>query len=170
MSSLHQLPTGRQLAAARALLGMSQADLARRSAISVPTLKRMEASAGKATGMANNVLAVRRALEDAGIEFTNHGLPGVKLNRAPELWRKVAFPRGAAAASLRRLLTPLVRAYAAAGLPGDVEVWRRAAGPDLDVYLFSPAAAQLIAEQLEEAGATAVSFTKLKPGFTRIQL
>jgi len=170
MSSLHQVPTGRQLAAARALLGISQTDLARRSAISVPTLKRMEASAGRASGMTNNVLAVRRALEDAGVEFTNHGLPGVKMKKAPEFWRKVTFPRATAGASLRLLLTPLVRAYAAAGLPSDVEVWRRAADADLDVYLFSPAAAQLISQQLEDAEATAVSFAKLKPGFTRIQL
>jgi transcriptional regulator with XRE-family HTH domain len=71
--------TGRQIAAARTLLGMRQAELASRSAISVPTLKRMEASKGPAPGLANNLTAVRRALEGAGVEFTNGDQPGVRL-------------------------------------------------------------------------------------------
>ena len=61
--------SGRQIAAARALLGVSQADLAGRANISVPTLKRMEASSGEATGLRNNVTAVKTALEQAGISF-----------------------------------------------------------------------------------------------------
>ena len=166
---MHRFPTGRQLAAARALLGMSQADLATRSAISVPTLKRMEACNGSASGMANNILAVRRALEEAGVDFIDGERVGVRMNRAPELWRRIVFPRASASAGLRRLLTPLIRAYAAAGLPSEVEVWRRA-GAGSDLYLFSPAAAKLIPEELDEAGAAAVSFPRLKPGFTRVQL
>lgn len=74
--------TGRQIAAARALVGLSQADVAAKANISVPTLKRMEASEGPASGLANNVAAVMRALEDAGIEFLNHGQPGVRLRKA----------------------------------------------------------------------------------------
>jgi transcriptional regulator with XRE-family HTH domain len=72
---------GRQIAAARTLLGLGQAELAERSSISVPTLKRMEASDGPAAGLVNNVAAVRRALEDLGIEFVeeNGGGPGVRL-------------------------------------------------------------------------------------------
>ena len=62
--------TGRQIAAARTLLGIGQAELASRSTISVPTLKRMEASEGPASGLANNVAAVRRALELAGIKLS----------------------------------------------------------------------------------------------------
>jgi transcriptional regulator with XRE-family HTH domain len=71
--------TGRQIAAARTLLGIGQAELASRSAISVPTLKRMEARAGMAAGLVNNVDAVRRALEAAGVEFTNGAQPGVRM-------------------------------------------------------------------------------------------
>jgi transcriptional regulator with XRE-family HTH domain len=75
--------SGRQIAAARTLLGIGQSDLASRSAISVPTLKRMEASDGPAAGMANNVAAVRAALEAAGIEFTDlDGRPGIQLRTA----------------------------------------------------------------------------------------
>jgi DNA-binding XRE family transcriptional regulator len=72
---------GRQISAARALIGMTQGDLATRANISVPTLKRMEASAGPASGMANNVAAVQRALEEAGVEFIpeNGGGAGVRL-------------------------------------------------------------------------------------------
>ena len=75
--------TGRQIAAARTLLGIGQAELANGASISVPTLKRMEASPGPAAGMANNVRAVVLALTLAGVEFTNGGEPGVKLRRKP---------------------------------------------------------------------------------------
>jgi transcriptional regulator with XRE-family HTH domain len=80
MSIDHQL-TGRQIAAGRALAGLSQAELASAANISVPTLGRMEASAGPASGYANNLEAVRRAIEAAGVEFTNGDEPGVKLGK-----------------------------------------------------------------------------------------
>jgi hypothetical protein len=50
----------------------------------VPTLRRMESSGGEASGYANNVEAVRRALEAAGVEFTNGGQPGVRLRKPGE--------------------------------------------------------------------------------------
>jgi transcriptional regulator with XRE-family HTH domain len=77
--------TGRQIAAARALLGISQGDLAAQGKISIPTIKRMEGSDGAAVGMINNVAAVRTALEAAGIEFLQEedGGAGVRL-RKPE--------------------------------------------------------------------------------------
>ena len=73
--------SGRQIAAARVLLGQSQAELAANADISVPTLRRMEASDGEAGGLRNNVKAVRRALETAGVEFIpeNGGGAGVRL-------------------------------------------------------------------------------------------
>ena len=61
--------TGRQIAAARALVGIGQAELAQNANISIPTLKRMEASDGEATGLPNNVRAILSALEIAGVEF-----------------------------------------------------------------------------------------------------
>lgn len=74
-------PTGRQLAAARTLVNLTQHDVAQRSSVSVPTLKRMEASEGAAVGMSNNIDAVVRALESAGVEFIpeNGGGAGVRL-------------------------------------------------------------------------------------------
>jgi transcriptional regulator with XRE-family HTH domain len=79
-------PSGRQIAAARTLIGVTQADLAAKANISVPTLKRMEASEGPAVGMQNNVDAVVRALESAGVIFqaegeTVDGGPGVRLSK-----------------------------------------------------------------------------------------
>nr|WP_238314220.1 helix-turn-helix transcriptional regulator [Methylobacterium organophilum] len=77
--------SGRQIAAARTLLGLGQAELASAASISVPTLKRMEASEGPATGMPNNVRAVIAALENAGLEFIpeNGGGAGIRFrNRA----------------------------------------------------------------------------------------
>jgi hypothetical protein len=73
--------TGRQIAAALGLLRMVQSELAKAAKISVPTLGRMIASEGPAAGMANNVAAVRAALEAAGVEFIaeNGGGAGVRL-------------------------------------------------------------------------------------------
>jgi len=75
--------TGRQIAAALGILRMSQAELAKASNVSIPTIGRMIASEGPASGMANNVAAVRTALEAAGVEFIpeNGGGPGVRLRR-----------------------------------------------------------------------------------------
>ncbi len=82
MSESNQI-SGRQIAAARALAGINQADLAAAANISIPTLRRMEASDGAASGLLNNVAAVRSALEAVGVEFTNGDHPGV---RVTPLW------------------------------------------------------------------------------------
>ncbi len=76
--------TGRQIAAARTLLGLNQPELAERSKISAATLKRMEASPGPVGGLPNNVEAVQRALEAAGVIFIeqNGDGPGVRLRKA----------------------------------------------------------------------------------------
>lgn len=73
--------TGRQIAAARTLIGITQKELADASSISIPTLKRMEASDGEAAGMKNNVSAVVQALIDMGVVFIpeNGGGYGVRL-------------------------------------------------------------------------------------------
>lgn len=83
MSDINHI-TGRQLAAARALTGLGQADLAALANISAPTLRRMEASEGALTGMANNIAAVVRVLYEHGVLFldgpySGDGGPGVRL-------------------------------------------------------------------------------------------
>lgn len=84
MSEINKL-TGRQIAAARVLLGVDQEALAKSANISIATLRRMEGSEGAARGVANNVLAIRRALESAGVDFIaeNGGGAGVRLARKP---------------------------------------------------------------------------------------
>ncbi|KAA9388930.1 helix-turn-helix transcriptional regulator [Neorhizobium galegae] len=66
--------TGKQLAAARTLLGLGQVEVAQLANVSAPTLRRMESSKGEVEGMKNNVSAVIRALETAGIEFIDGGV------------------------------------------------------------------------------------------------
>lgn len=74
------LTTGNQLKAARALAGIDQIDLAKRASVNPNTIRTMEASgAGPIAGRAVTVQAVQRALEAEGIEFLNHGQPGVRL-------------------------------------------------------------------------------------------
>ena len=68
-----------QIKAARALLGWSQDDLAAKSGVSQPTIKRLEAKGGQLGGRAETGDKIRRALEKAGIEFTNGNSPGVRL-------------------------------------------------------------------------------------------
>lgn len=72
-----------QMRAARALLGLSQAGIAELTALSLPTIKRME-NVGPGRSTAANVEAVRRALEAAGVEFLAAdaaGGVGVRLRR-----------------------------------------------------------------------------------------
>lgn len=73
------LTTGNQLKAARALAGMEQKEVAEAAGVNVNTIRNMEASAASPiAGRAQSVQAVQRALERAGIEFLNHGNPGVR--------------------------------------------------------------------------------------------
>jgi DNA-binding XRE family transcriptional regulator len=73
--------TGRQLAAARALVGLEQVELAKQANVSAPTLRRMEAAKQAVVPPTNNVTAVIRALEQAGVIFIeqNGNGPGVRL-------------------------------------------------------------------------------------------
>ncbi|MDX0136087.1 XRE family transcriptional regulator [Sinorhizobium meliloti] len=79
------LTTGNQLKAARALAGLEQKDVAEKAGVNVNTIRNMEAAgAGQIAGRAQNVQNVQRVLEQEGIEFLNHGQPGVRLVRARE--------------------------------------------------------------------------------------
>jgi predicted transcriptional regulator len=74
------LVTGNQLKAARALLGIEQADLATRADVHVNTIRKMEAKGlGEITSGADYLRKVQSALESAGVEFLNHGRPGVRM-------------------------------------------------------------------------------------------
>jgi hypothetical protein len=73
--------TSSQIRAGRALLRWSADDLARESALGVNTIRRAELAEEKTSMTMANDLAVRRALEAAGVEFIdgNGGGPGVRL-------------------------------------------------------------------------------------------
>ena len=57
----------RQIKAARALLGWSQEDLAKRAGISVPTVKRLEAANGLLGGREDTAIKLRIDVENLGV-------------------------------------------------------------------------------------------------------
>ena len=63
---------------------IEQSELARRSGVSVDTVKRLERTEGPISANVATVDAVVSALAAAGMEFTNGGQPGV---RVTPLWR-----------------------------------------------------------------------------------
>ena len=69
--------------AARALLRWEQRDLEAASSVSLPTIKRLESKPGVMAAHMSTVVALRKALEAAGIEFIdeNGGGPGVRLRK-----------------------------------------------------------------------------------------
>ena len=74
------LTTGNQLKAARALAGFDQSALAEQAGVNVNTIRNMESKAGSTlTSGVDVVRKVQIALEAAGVEFLNHGRPGVRL-------------------------------------------------------------------------------------------
>jgi transcriptional regulator with XRE-family HTH domain len=71
--------TSELVRAARALLRWEQKDLAERSAVSLPSIKRLETQPGPLAAQPRTIDAIRRALEAAGVEFTNNDCQGVRL-------------------------------------------------------------------------------------------
>ena len=73
-----------QIRAARALVAMSQQDLATKAAVGLNTVKRIEAVGEEPTGTIQTLLRIKKALEQAGILFIDqdneHG-PGVRLRK-----------------------------------------------------------------------------------------
>ncbi|MCJ7556068.1 MAG: helix-turn-helix transcriptional regulator [Gammaproteobacteria bacterium] len=65
--------TATQLRAARALLAISQRELAQLSGLSVPTIQRMEASGEMIRGNVDSLMKLIDSLDAAGIELINEG-------------------------------------------------------------------------------------------------
>ena len=74
-----------QIRAARALLGISDAELAKRADVNWKTVQRFESSDGVPPNRAGTLDRVVETLEAAGIEFLGDPVmsPGVRLRRAP---------------------------------------------------------------------------------------
>ena len=73
--------TSDQIRAARAMIRWSAADLASAAGIGSATIKRMEVMEGVPSGNVKTLLALKAALEAAGVEFvgTPDDRPGVRL-------------------------------------------------------------------------------------------
>ena len=73
--------TSGQIRAARSLIRWTAQELARACSLSVATIRRAELKQNETSLTAANDLAVRRALETAGVELIdeNGGGPGVRL-------------------------------------------------------------------------------------------
>ena len=66
--------TAVQLRAARALLGMDQRALAEASGLSLPTIRRMEASEELIRGNVESLMKLIAALDTGGVELINEGV------------------------------------------------------------------------------------------------
>jgi len=77
--------TSAQIRAARALIRWSAEDLARHTALSATTIRRAELRPSATALTRANDQAIRRALEQAGVEFIDAegGGPGVRLRAPP---------------------------------------------------------------------------------------
>jgi transcriptional regulator with XRE-family HTH domain len=77
--------TSAQIRAGRSLIRWTADELAAASVLSVATIRRAELKESETALTAANDLAIRRALETAGVEFIdeNGGGPGVRLRKRP---------------------------------------------------------------------------------------
>ncbi len=70
-----------QIRGARAMLDMTQAQLAKAAGLSTTGLLNIEN--GTSVAKEATLARILKALEDAGIDFVNHGRPGVRLRSRP---------------------------------------------------------------------------------------
>jgi len=77
--------TAAQLRAARALAGIDQRQLAKRSGLSVPTIQRMEASDGVIRGNVDSLMKLIDALHAAGIVLISEGTGSAQGGRGVRL-------------------------------------------------------------------------------------
>ena len=73
--------------AARALLEIDQRELAQRSGLSLPTIQRMESSAGVIRGNVDSLMKLVGALADAGVELIGEGAVSADGGRGVRLKR-----------------------------------------------------------------------------------
>jgi len=72
--------TGAQIRAARGFLNWSVRDLGKKARVHFNTVHAIER--GKSSGKPETWAAIRKALEKAGVKFTNGKAPGVRLKSA----------------------------------------------------------------------------------------
>ncbi len=74
------LTTAQQLRAARAALRLEQQEVAEAAGVALGTIKRIEQSDGLIRAHLETVQKLEAAFDRLGIEFTNGGKPGVRLD------------------------------------------------------------------------------------------
>jgi hypothetical protein len=83
-----RMPTGRQLAAAIALIGWNQSQLAEAAGLSLSSVQRALGARGVPTMTTDSLGALIRALEQSGVVFIDSDTmlgPGVRLRTPPAL-------------------------------------------------------------------------------------
>ena len=75
--------TSSQIRAARALLDWTRSELSERSGVGISALMRFESAVGVPSGNIKTIDAVKKALEEAGVEFT-----GTPDSQAGVRWKK----------------------------------------------------------------------------------
>ena len=75
----------RQIKAARSLVGWEQYRLATKSGVGIATIRRLERMNGPINARFETVARIKRALEQAGIEFVGEPCPGVCVRLADVL-------------------------------------------------------------------------------------
>ena len=75
--------TSSQIRAARALLDWTRSELSERSGVGISALMRFESADGVPAGNIKTIDAVKKAFEEAGVEFT-----GAPDSQAGVRWRK----------------------------------------------------------------------------------
>jgi transcriptional regulator with XRE-family HTH domain len=77
------MPSGAQIKAARALLGITAAELAEGSAVTLRTIQRFERAEGTPASRSGTLDRIEAALAAQGIEFIGDPMtsPGVRLHR-----------------------------------------------------------------------------------------
>ena len=68
-----------QLRAARSMLRWEQEQVAKAASVAIGTIRRIEAMDGTIRAQLETVRKIQRALEEAGVEFTNGDRPGVRM-------------------------------------------------------------------------------------------
>jgi transcriptional regulator with XRE-family HTH domain len=74
----------RQIKAARSLIGWEQHQLALNSGVAISTVRRLEGMNGAIGARLRTIKKIRRAFEEAGIEFIGDPNPGVRLRASHE--------------------------------------------------------------------------------------
>ncbi len=79
--------TSGQIRAARALLRWSSTELSDACGVGTATIKRLEVMEGVPSGQVRTLVAIKEALESAGVEFVGSPLenPGVRLKTKPSV-------------------------------------------------------------------------------------